>query len=136
MAMRKVYYGPEGIMLSHILRMYDKESLSIYARELQLRRISGLKKDELAEKIANELLEPTVMKRRVATFSMTIWHVQKLYTSDGNSYQVLPYDFFTAIKNMLKMKNGLRQMIKFMVDSRWTEKTACKLCKKKNSQIV
>lgn len=68
--MRKVYYGPEGIMLSHILRMYDKESLLIYARELQLRRISGLKKDELAEKIANELLEPTVMKRRVATFTV------------------------------------------------------------------
>ena len=70
MAMRKVSYGPERIMLSHILRMYYKESLLIYARELQLRRISGVKKDELAEKIANELLTPTVMKRRVATFTV------------------------------------------------------------------
>lgn len=26
MAMRKVFYGPEGIMLKHVLRMYDKES--------------------------------------------------------------------------------------------------------------
>lgn len=69
MAMQKVYYGPEGIMLSHILRLYDKESLMNYARNLQIRRISGLKKIELAEKIANELLLPSVMRRRIATFS-------------------------------------------------------------------
>lgn len=54
MAMRKVFYGPEGIMLKHILRMYDKESLLNYARDLEIKRTSGLKKDELAEKIANE----------------------------------------------------------------------------------
>lgn len=69
MAMRKVFYGPEGIMLSHVLRMYDKESLLVYARELQIRRTTGLKKDELAEKIANELLSPSVMRRRLATFT-------------------------------------------------------------------
>ena len=40
-----------------------------YARNLQIRRISGLNKDELAEKIANELLAPSVMRRRLATFS-------------------------------------------------------------------
>lgn len=49
MAMRKVLYGPEGIMLKHILRLYDKESLLNYARDLDIRRTSGLKKDELAE---------------------------------------------------------------------------------------
>lgn len=69
MAMRKVFYGPEGIMLKHILRMYDKESLLNYARDLEIRRTSGLKKDELADKIANELLMPTVMRRRIAVFS-------------------------------------------------------------------
>ena len=69
MAMRKVFYGPEGIMLRHILRMYDKESLLNYARDLEIRRTSGLKKDELADKIANELLMPTVMRRRIAVLS-------------------------------------------------------------------
>lgn len=69
MAMRKVFYGPEGIMLKHILRMYDKEGLLNYARDLEIKRTSGLKKDELAEKIANELLMPTVMRRRIAVLS-------------------------------------------------------------------
>lgn len=69
MAMRKVFYGPEGIMLKHVLRMYDKESLLNYARDLEIRRTSGLKKDELADKIANELLIPTVMRRRIAVLS-------------------------------------------------------------------
>ena len=55
MSMRKVLYGPEGIMLSHIMKIYDKQSLLNYASDLQIRRVSGLKKDELAEKIANEL---------------------------------------------------------------------------------
>ena len=69
MAMRKVFYGPDGIMLKHILRMYDKESLLNYARDLEIKRTSGLKKDELADKIANELLMPTVMRRRIAVLS-------------------------------------------------------------------
>ena len=69
MAMRKVFYGQEGIMLKHIMRLYDKESLLNYASDLDIRRTSGLKKDELAEKIANELLAPSVMRRRVAALS-------------------------------------------------------------------
>lgn len=69
MAMRKVLYGPEGIMLKHVLRLYDKESLLNYARDLDIRRTSGFKKDELAEKIANELLAPSVMRRRIAALS-------------------------------------------------------------------
>ena len=69
MSMRKVLYGSEGIMLSHIMKLYDKQSLLNYASDLQICRVSGLKKDELAEKIANELLAPSVMKRRIATFS-------------------------------------------------------------------
>ena len=69
MATRKVFYGPEGIMLKHVMRLYDKESLLNYARDLEIKRISGLKKDELAEKIANELLAPSVMRRRIAALS-------------------------------------------------------------------
>ena len=69
MAMRKVFYGPEGVMLKHVLRMYDKESLLNYARYLEIKRISGLKKDELAERIASELLTPSVMRRRIAALS-------------------------------------------------------------------
>ncbi|MBR5565797.1 MAG: SEC-C domain-containing protein [Roseburia sp.] len=69
MSMRKVLYGPEGITLAHIMKLYDKQSLLYYASDLQIRRVSGLKKDELAEKIANELLAPSVMKRRIAVFS-------------------------------------------------------------------
>lgn len=69
MAMIKVLYGPKGIMLSHIMKTYDKQSLLNYASDLQICRVSGLKKDELAEKIANVLLAPSVMKRRIATFS-------------------------------------------------------------------
>ncbi len=59
----------EEIMFSHILKMYDKESLVSLARELQVKGRSGLKKDELAEKIATELLEPSIMRRRFATFT-------------------------------------------------------------------
>lgn len=63
---------------------------------------------------------------------MTIWHVQKLYTSEGNCYKVLPYDFIGMMKSTLKMKNGIQQMIKFLSDSRLTEKAAYLLCEKKN----
>ncbi len=69
MAMKKEIRGNEGIMLSHILKMYDKESLVSFARELQVKGRSGLKKDDLAEKIAAELLEPSIMRKRFATFT-------------------------------------------------------------------
>jgi len=36
---------------------------------------------------------------------MTIWHVQNLYTSAGNSYKVLPYDLVGMMKVSLKMTN-------------------------------
>lgn len=64
---------------------------------------------------------------------MTIWHIQKLYTSAGSSYKVLPYDFIGTMKGTLKTKNGIRQMMKFLSDSRLTEKAAYSLCVKKNS---
>lgn len=52
---------------------------------------------------------------------MMIWHVQKLYTSEGCIYQALPYDFVETIKVTLKMNNGIRQMMKFLLNSRFTE---------------
>ena len=63
---------------------------------------------------------------------MIIWHVQKLYTSEGCSYEVLPYNFIGMIKVTLKMKNGIWQMIKFLLDGRLTENKAQKLANKKN----
>lgn len=67
--MEKEFYASEGIMLNHVLRMYDKEELLNYAKVLKIRRTFGLKKDKLAEKIANELLKPSVMRRRIAVLS-------------------------------------------------------------------
>lgn len=63
---------------------------------------------------------------------MTIWHVKKLYTSDGCSYKVLQYDLVGTMKSTMKMKNGIHQMLKFLSDSRLTEKAAYSLCEKKN----
>lgn len=67
---------------------------------------------------------------------MTIWHVQKLYTSEGSLYKVLPYDFIGTMHNTLKMKNGIQQMVEFMANSRLTENAAYLFCKKKNSQML
>lgn len=63
---------------------------------------------------------------------MTVWHVQKLYTSNGAFYTVLPYDFRGTMMVTFKMKNGIWQMIKFLSDSRFTEKAARSLCIRKN----
>lgn len=66
---------------------------------------------------------------------MTIWHVQKLYTSNGVFHTVLPYDFRGTMKVTLKMKNGIWQMIKFLSDSRLTERAAHSLCTRKNRNL-
>lgn len=66
---------------------------------------------------------------------MTIWRVQKLYTSNGASYKVLPYDFRGTMKVTLKMKNGIWQMIKFLSDSRLTERASYSLCIRKNRSL-
>lgn len=66
---------------------------------------------------------------------MTIRHVQKLYTDEGSSYKVLPYDFVGTMQSTLKMKNGMWQMMKFLSCSRLTEKGAYLLYEKKNDQM-
>lgn len=56
--------SPRSISLKVFLQSYRKEDLRWYAKALQMRRYSSLSKDELAEKIANEMLLPSVMKKR------------------------------------------------------------------------
>ena len=63
---------------------------------------------------------------------MTAWHVQKLYSGDECKYYVLPYDLLQTIKGTIKMESGIRQTMKFLVNSRLTEDAARKLCAKKN----
>lgn len=38
---------------------------------------------------------------------MTIWHVQKLYSSEGACYQVLPYSLEGTLEETMKMKHGV-----------------------------
>ena len=63
---------------------------------------------------------------------MTIWHVQKLYKDTGAYYEVLPYTLFSTLKYTLKMRNGIQQTVKFLVNSRLSEKSAEMLAYKKN----
>ena len=79
MARQKVYYNPaEGIQLRQMLMAAgDKEDLAFHAKELGLRKLSGLRKAELAEKIANELLDINEIK---ASFVLTEYN-DKIYVS-------------------------------------------------------
>ena len=63
---------------------------------------------------------------------MTIWHIQKIHTDDKNFYEVIPYDLFSMMRFTLKMKNGIKQLVKFLVNSRWSEKKAQTVCTRKN----
>lgn len=62
---------------------------------------------------------------------MTIWHVQKLYRDEGLLLETIPYDFFPTIRYTLKMKNGIVQAVKFLSNSRLSEKSARGLADKK-----
>lgn len=66
MTMGKEFYDSEGTMLTHVLSMYDRDELLAYVKELRIRRTFFGKKDKLVEKIANELLTSSVMKKRIA----------------------------------------------------------------------
>lgn len=57
------------IMVKEALSCYSREDLLDYAKELGISRVSGLKKSGLAEKIANEILSPSVMKKRMSILS-------------------------------------------------------------------
>ena len=49
----------------------------------------------------------------------------------GVYYQTIPYDV-RIIYNLLRLNEGFRQDIRFLWDSRWIEKKAHRLVKKKN----
>ena len=65
---------------------------------------------------------------------MTIWHVMRTYNEKGIYYQVLPYDV-RVICDLLRLKNGFRQAISFLRNSRWTKKKADKVAEKKNINV-
>lgn len=70
MAMRKVFYGPEGIMLRHVLRMYDKESLLNYARDLEIRRGSKVLNSIHVSGIGLELMPKLNPRKSVVRFAV------------------------------------------------------------------
>ena len=79
MTMGKEFYDSEGTMLTHVLSMYDRDELLAYVKELRIRRTFFGKKDKLVEKIANELLTSSVMKKRIAVLCRNAecyWNVQ------------------------------------------------------------
>lgn len=55
-----------NIQLKEFLSYYSKDDLMHYAKDLNLRRLTSLNKTELAEKISNEILSPSVMKKRLS----------------------------------------------------------------------
>lgn len=67
---------------------------------------------------------------------MTVWYVQKLYHDDGCQYDVLPYDLWQTVKITMKMENGIKQTIKFLMNSRLREKSAMLFCEKKNHLLI
>lgn len=67
---------------------------------------------------------------------MTIWHVQKLYKDTGAYYEVLPYALVSTLEDTLKMQNGIKQTVKFLVNSCLSEKSAIRLADRKNLQLI
>ena len=67
---------------------------------------------------------------------MTIWHVQKLYKDTGAYYEVLPYALISTLEDTLKMQKGIKQTVKFLVNSRLSEKSAIRLADRKNLQLI
>jgi len=57
---------------------------------------------------------------------------RKLYCGDECKYYVLPYDLLQTIKDTIKMESGIRQTMKFLVNSRLTADEAKRLCAKTN----
>ena len=64
---------------------------------------------------------------------MALWHVMKTYKENDVYYQVLPYDT-RVIYDLLRMRRGVRKLIKFMWNSRWIEKRAYRLADRKNEK--
>lgn len=67
---------------------------------------------------------------------MTVWNVAKIYCGDRILYQVLPYNLHGVIGNFCEMEHGMSGLIKFLKNSRLTEKRAQKIAEKKNKKSV
>jgi len=63
----------------------------------------------------------------------TIWNVMKTYNENRVCYQVLPCDVRVIYDILRARGGGLWSAIKFLRNSRCSEKNACRLAKKKNS---
>lgn len=60
----------------------------------------------------------------------------KTYNEEGVYYQVLPYNM-RAIYDIFRSRGGgLRAVIKFMRNSRWSEEKAYKVAEKKNINVI
>lgn len=69
-------------------------------------------------------------------YCVTIWHIQKLYRDEGLLFEAIPYDLVPTIKYTLKMKNGIVQAVKFLSNSRLSEKSARRIADKKKTQTM
>ena len=66
--------------------------------------------------------------------SMTIWNVSPIYYEDDEiRYNVLPYSLKGTIISYLK-HDRLKRLIAFLMNSRFTEKSARKYAEKKSKQ--
>ncbi len=68
---------------------------------------------------------------------MTIWNVSPIYYSDNKiRYTVLPHDLIKTVKEYLRHpnKNDFKRLLKFLLNSRLSEKSARKYADYKERQ--
>ena len=66
----------------------------------------------------------------------TIWNVMKTYNEEGVYYQVLPYNARVIYDIFRSRGGGLRAIVKFLQNSRWSEEKAYKVAEKKNKNML
>lgn len=64
-----------------------------------------------------------------------IWNVMKTYNEKGVYYQVLPYNVCVIYDIFRSRGGGLWAVIKFLRNSRWSEKKARRLAERKNINV-
>ena len=65
----------------------------------------------------------------------TIWNVMKTYNEKGVYYQVLPYNVHVIYDIFRSRGGGLWAVIKFLLNSRWSEAKARLLAERKNVKV-
>lgn len=84
----------KGITLRQKLAEYDKESLKEYGTTLGLKSLSALKKEELVDKIAQNLLDPAVLFDRMAI--LTDEEIVLMKKGSDGIYQIQDEDWDAA----------------------------------------